>query len=712
MILLQAIPETFLGLNDAQQINMLLIIGGLIVALLLNRFVLSKFYARFARWVERQPAIEALDFKMGSLGRIIEVVLNVSFVAVASMFLLTVMGVDTTSVQARLNDAGTAIWDWTAPRAVRITIIVALGYFAHQLLTRTIPPLIRRQLKRHKDGIALDEATKRADALGQVTRYAVNVSIALIVVLTTLAELGIDITPLLATVGVVGIALGFGAQNLVKDVLAGLFIIGENQYAVGDVVSIAGLTGLVEAVNLRRTIMRDLDGVVHIIPNGQLTTASNFTKTFSRVNIDIEVAYKEDLDRVIRVLNRVGRELADDDYFGALIIDPPQVLRVNGFNDSGIAIKVLGVTKPIRQWEVTGELRRRIKREFDRERIEIPFPHRTLYWGVGAHPGSDPATAPKPPTAQDTLEQAIESMISRDPWARQPRPAEDDAVEGSDEGTAVPTTTGSPRSILAHLDSVRDVLAYPPTCIFTDIDGSIAAIAANPDAVKISPAMRQALGQLARSMHVVALTGRDAANAQRLLGLTSIVYAGNHGVEVWEKGQITFPPEARPLTRQVHALSRASKGPISEIRGVSIEDKGFSITYHYRNAPNPREARRQILEYLSKASEARGMPIREGKMVVEVRLPIELDKGVAMQRFISERGIKSAIVIGDDLTDVDSFKMLARLRSEGVVHGIAIAVLASHTPEELTQLADFSLTNTEATELFMSWLATEARAPR
>jgi small conductance mechanosensitive channel len=182
---------------------------------------------------------------------------------------------------------------------------------------------------------------------------------------------------------VAGIAIGFGAQNLVRDFLAGVFVILEDQYRVGDVVRIAGIAGLVEDINLRRTILRDLDGIVHVVPNGEVRTASNFTKEKSRVNLDIVVAYKEDLDRVIEVLNRVGKELSEDPYFGPLITQPIQVLGVNEFQDSGIAIKVLGETRPIRQWEVAREFRKRVKKAFDQEGIEIPFPHRTIYWGTG-----------------------------------------------------------------------------------------------------------------------------------------------------------------------------------------------------------------------------------------------------------------------------------------------------------------------------------------
>ena len=196
-----------------------------------------------------------------------------------------------------------------------------------------------------------------------------------------LSELEIEIAPILAGVGVAGLAIGFGAQSLVKDLLAGLFIIMENQYRVGDVVKIADVAGLVEDINLRRTVLRDLDGIVHVVPNGEIRVASNFTKEWSRVNLNVSVAYGEDLDRVIPVINRVGKELAEDPEWAPLILKPPQVLRVDNLGESGVDIKILGDTKPIRQWDVMGELRKRLKKAFDEEGIEIPWPHTKVYFG-------------------------------------------------------------------------------------------------------------------------------------------------------------------------------------------------------------------------------------------------------------------------------------------------------------------------------------------
>ncbi len=193
-----------------------------------------------------------------------------------------------------------------------------------------------------------------------------------------LQTLGVNVTAILAGAGIAGLAIGFGAQSLVKDIVAGLFILLEDQYRKGDVVKVAGVSGLVEDVNLRRTILRDMDGTVHNVPNGEIKIASNLTRDWSRVNLDVTVAYDTDLDRAVAVVNQVGAELAADPYYGPLIMEPPKVLRLESFEESGMRLKVLGMTRPMKQWEVAGELRWRIKRAFDAEGIQIPFPHRVI----------------------------------------------------------------------------------------------------------------------------------------------------------------------------------------------------------------------------------------------------------------------------------------------------------------------------------------------
>jgi small-conductance mechanosensitive channel len=278
------------------------------------------------------------------------------------------------------EDPSTAdeIEDWVLEHGVTIAVIFVVAIVALIVLERIVPRAVRVTTRQRLAGKPEEEIQQREETLSHVFT---RTGIALIVVLafvTALPELGVNIAPLLAGVGIVGIAVGFGAQSLVKDFLSGIFILIDNQYGKGDVVQIAGISGLVEDVGLRRTVLRDLDGIVHYVPNGEIKVASNFTQEYSRVNLNISVAYDEDLDRVIEVINRVGQELASDPEWSEIILTPPEVLRLDSLGESGIELKVVGDTQPIRQWDVMGELRKRIKRAFDEEGIEIPYPHRVM----------------------------------------------------------------------------------------------------------------------------------------------------------------------------------------------------------------------------------------------------------------------------------------------------------------------------------------------
>ncbi len=278
------------------------------------------------------------------------------------------------------------MWDnissWFLGSGITILIILLLAYITYRVIKVSIPRLVDRSVTvRGKKRRAKEELAKRSQTLSRFLTGIASIILIFIALLMILSELTIEIGPILASAGVLGIAIGFGAQSLIKDYLNGLFIILEDQYNKGDVAKIAGIAGLVEDVNLRRTVLRDLDGIVHSIPNGQITTTSNYTRDWARVNLDISVGYGEDLERVTKVINRVGKELAEDEYFGPLIKKPPQMLRVNKFGDSGIDIKILGETKPMKQWETTGELRKRLKVAFDEEGIEIPWPHVKLFFG-------------------------------------------------------------------------------------------------------------------------------------------------------------------------------------------------------------------------------------------------------------------------------------------------------------------------------------------
>ncbi len=274
--------------------------------------------------------------------------------------------------------------NWFTEHGIPIIIVLVVSFIGYQVLKVVIHRAMHRIVNvRGKRRRAKEELEKRSDTLTGYLSTVLGAIVLVIAIFMILSEVGVDIAPLIAGAGVVGIAIGFGAQSLIKDYLNGLFIILEDQYNKGDVAKIAGIAGLVESVSLRRTVLRDLDGIVHSIPNGQITTTSNYTRDWARVNLNVSVGYNEDLDHVMAVIDKVGQEMADDEYFGKLIKTPPKSLRVNKFGDSGIDIKILGETKPIKQWEVTGELRRRLKKAFDEEGIEIPWPHVKLYFGQG-----------------------------------------------------------------------------------------------------------------------------------------------------------------------------------------------------------------------------------------------------------------------------------------------------------------------------------------
>lgn len=283
----------------------------------------------------------------------------------------------------------TSILNWLASHGVRILIIIAITVAVYCGLRKLVPPLLRHtvritpRLRKRVTKKDEEEAEKRVKTLSRIFVGTGSVLVFLVAVFMILSEVGIDVTPLIAGLGIAGIAVGFGAQSLVKDMIAGVFILLENQYRVGDVARVADVIGIVDEINLRRTVLRDLDGIVHFVPNGEIRVASNYTRQWSRVNLNVSVSYGTDLDHAIAVINRVCEHMAQEKYWKSAITETPQVLRVDSLGDSGIDIKILGTTKPIRQWEVMGELRKRIKRTFDEEGIEIPWPHTKVYFGGG-----------------------------------------------------------------------------------------------------------------------------------------------------------------------------------------------------------------------------------------------------------------------------------------------------------------------------------------
>ncbi len=289
----------------------------------------------------------------------------VVFGVAATLGILNVLGNNVEPAINFLKVAGATTGNWLATDGLRILMIFFLSWVASRIAKRVVPRALSSIMLGQASTIDRDEVMKRSQTLSSVFVGAAVSLIYVSALFMVLTELSVPIGPVLGGFGIAGIAVGFGAQYLVRDLIAGVFILAENQYRTGDVVTIAGISGLVESINLRRTVLRDLDGQVHVIPNGEITVASNKTKYWSRVNLDIGVAYKEDVDRVITVLNDVGDEIAADPYFGLMLITPPQVLRLNSLDDSAVTFKMLGDCKPMKQWEIMGEMRKRIKIRLD-----------------------------------------------------------------------------------------------------------------------------------------------------------------------------------------------------------------------------------------------------------------------------------------------------------------------------------------------------------
>lgn len=267
---------------------------------------------------------------------------------------------------------------WLIQHGIKIVVIGGVGYIAYKLLLKIIDKAVRIAVVPDPQS-SPDAEKKREDTLIAIFNATLKIVILLIVLMMSLQEIGIMIGPLLAGAGIVGLALGFGGQYLIRDLISGLFIILENQYRIGDNITIGNESGLVEKITLRVTTIRDTDGTVHHIPHGEIKTVSNLSKNFSRVNLNIGIGYNSDIEKVIALVNAVGRELAADENFKQSILMAPQFLRIQEFADSAVIIKILGETIPQKQWEVAGELRKRLLEAFRKNNIDIPFPQTVVH---------------------------------------------------------------------------------------------------------------------------------------------------------------------------------------------------------------------------------------------------------------------------------------------------------------------------------------------
>jgi moderate conductance mechanosensitive channel len=291
----------------------------------------------------------------------------------------------TTDFWAKLLSSAT---DWAITDLpgiiIMVVALVIILRVAHFLVSRLKKILISKAER--DETVDTIEAEKRITTLTGIILGALRIGLYTVFTIMLLSKFGIDIGPLLASAGILGLAVGFGAQELVRDYISGFFMLLEDQLRTGDVAVINGTSGLVEKIELRTITLRDFYGTVHIFQNGKISTLSNMTKDWSAMVFDIGVAYKENIDQVIEIMKQVGDDLKNDAVFGPLIIEPIEVFGLDAFSDSALVIKARLKTKPIQQWAVGREYRRRLKIAFDAADIEIPFPHTTVYWGEEIKP--------------------------------------------------------------------------------------------------------------------------------------------------------------------------------------------------------------------------------------------------------------------------------------------------------------------------------------
>lgn len=282
----------------------------------------------------------------------------------------------------------TSIQEWTISElpGLIITIIVLIILFRLLAfsLNRLKKTLVSRAQKSDKGNV--NEVEKRIYTLIGILSGITKIALWGVFLMIMLRKFGVDIGPLLASAGIIGIAIGFGSQELVRDFISGFFILLENQVRTGDVAVINGTGGLVQNIELRTITLRDFSGVVHVFQNGKINTLSNMTKEWSAMVFDIGVAYKENVDTVMEVMREVGDKMQNDENFKKDILEPIEIFGLDQFGDSALIIKARIKTKPIQQWNIGREYRKRLKIAFDEKNIEIPFPHTTIYWGEEIHP--------------------------------------------------------------------------------------------------------------------------------------------------------------------------------------------------------------------------------------------------------------------------------------------------------------------------------------
>lgn len=270
------------------------------------------------------------------------------------------------------------IKDWLTLHGLKLLVIIIIAWVLLKFLNRILDKFIRKAVLKSSYTTEIEEK-KREDTLIKISHGFFGIMIWVTVIISILAEFGVPVGALITGAGILGVAVGFGSQSLVKDVITGLFIIAENQYRIGDYVCIGSYCGTVEDMTLRITKLREINGTIHYIPNSEIKVASNKSKDFSKVDFKIGVGYNTDIDKLEGIINSVGTKLAEDPKFSDDILEAPHFLRIDDFGDSSIVIHIIGKVLPKKQYNITGEMRRRLKTIFEEHGIEIPYPTRVVY---------------------------------------------------------------------------------------------------------------------------------------------------------------------------------------------------------------------------------------------------------------------------------------------------------------------------------------------
>ena len=373
------------GLNVKELLPALVAFGGVLVLMWLGLWLATRAIRRMAVQLEEEDRehIEEIEHWAKQLTRFVRRSIE-AVAGIAALFIL----LRSLGLRGIRRLEWEQVGDWLLGPGLRILLVLVGAFILSRILHLLLARLPLFVVPREGPLAEVLEREKRANTVTRTLRKLTTVVVMSLAVLISLRELGVDITPILTGAGIAGLAVGFGAQHLVRDIITGFFLILENQVRVGDVAIINGKGGLVEAIRLRTIQLRGQDGTVHVIPNGAITELSNLTKDFSYYVIDVGVAYKENVEDVMEVLREVGAELQQDSAYAGKILAPLEILGVDAFADSAVVIRTRIKTVPLQQWNVGRELRRRIKKAFDAKGVEMPYPHLSLYFGEASKPFS------------------------------------------------------------------------------------------------------------------------------------------------------------------------------------------------------------------------------------------------------------------------------------------------------------------------------------